>query len=242
MAWRRRGARRRRTYRRVTRRNTYRRSSRGRGRRRTHFPLQGVPKSRTARLRYAITFTQNVPTTGVAQIARFSANGIFDCDITGGVLTHSQPMGYDQLMERYDHYIVVGSKMTTTFMQKADTGVRTACFLQLTDTGNFTAANTNYQNLLEFGTRLRVIGGANDSENGRCTLVSKYSPKKFMKGWSMDNPNFWGSVGANPSEDVLFEVGCCPTETLDDCPPLLVTVLIEYLVVAFERRVRVFES
>lgn len=43
----------------------------------------------------------------------FSANGLFDPNITG---TGHQPMGFDQLMLLYEHYTVLRAKVTVTFI------------------------------------------------------------------------------------------------------------------------------
>lgn len=48
---------------------------------------------------------------GLASTHVFSANGLFDTDITG---VGHQPSGFDQLMTFYDHYTVTHAKITVT--------------------------------------------------------------------------------------------------------------------------------
>ncbi len=50
-------------------------------------------------------------TTPVAYV--LAANGLYDPDITG---TGHQPMGFDQLMSFFQHYVVVSAKITAQFL------------------------------------------------------------------------------------------------------------------------------
>jgi len=64
-------------------------------------------------LLYSETVPISATGAGVVGYYAFSANGLYDPNITG---TGHQPMGFDQLMLLYEHYTVTRAKVTVTFM------------------------------------------------------------------------------------------------------------------------------
>lgn len=67
----------------------------------------GMPKVRTARLRYVQTQTMTTADAGALADVAYYANGPF-LPVTGG----HQPMGFDQWSALYDRYIVKGSRIS----------------------------------------------------------------------------------------------------------------------------------
>jgi hypothetical protein len=69
------------------------------------------PASIVKRLRYSTSFALT-STSGAVASWVFRANDLFDPDLTG---TGHQPMGFDQLMNWYNHFCVVESRIVCTF-------------------------------------------------------------------------------------------------------------------------------
>jgi len=69
------------------------------------------PARTTKWLRYSTNFSLTV-TAGAVATYVFRANDLFDPDFTG---TGHQPMGFDQLMVFYNHFVVTHSKLIATF-------------------------------------------------------------------------------------------------------------------------------
>lgn len=89
-------------------------------RRRTLYNVapSGMPRVRTARLRYVQRFTINPQIEGAVDFVQFRANGAFNpaADTSAGG-THTdahQPMGWDQWAVLFNNYVVKGSKITVT--------------------------------------------------------------------------------------------------------------------------------
>lgn len=76
-----------------------------------------LPLKHRCKLYYYSTNTVTF-TTGAANAQVFSANGLFDPDITG---VGHQPMGFDQLMALYEHYTVTKCKIRATLVNEAKT-------------------------------------------------------------------------------------------------------------------------
>lgn len=79
----------------------------------------GFPMGRRNTMRYVENITMS-SSAGVMATHLFSANGIYDPDITG--LGH-QPYGYDQMAAYFNHYVVIGSKITVNWMNEPGSAV-----------------------------------------------------------------------------------------------------------------------
>lgn len=75
-----------------------------------HTPL--LPLSKYARLPYYDSNSLTAPANGLSTAYVFTANGLYDPNISG---VGHQPMGFDQLMLFYEHYCVLSAKITVNF-------------------------------------------------------------------------------------------------------------------------------
>ncbi len=152
-------------------------------------------------LRYASGHIGLSSTSGVVQTQVFSLNGPYDPDITG---TGHQPMGFDQMMQFYNHYCVL----------------RTRCVCRFgTATGNYgtgclrvdaaTTPITDIERIMEFGgnvtTGLEANGafGANKvlSLDADIARLQGITPSALMA----DN-QLRGDVASNPAEQSYLHV------------------------------------
>lgn len=138
-------------------------------------------------------------TTGAQQIHRLLANSMYDPNNTG---VGHQPLYFDQMSALYNHYHVIGAKLTCTFIPKASGGVAMGVGVLINDDSS--AAYTSISNLGEQSRgQTRVIP---PSSTSAVKIVSKYSAKKMFGGSILANNNLQGTASANPTELAYWDV------------------------------------
>lgn len=213
-----------------------------RTRRRRGLPLGGFPAKNIARLRYCEFVTLDATALGSSGclVHHFRANSPYDPNLTGA---GHQPRGFDEQMRIYDHYTVLGSKITVHFESDVDhlATVGQYCFLMLQDS-NSTPANLidimegghNVQTGIKYRPRSTTSGKS-------CVLSQTFSPKKFF-GLGKDadlvqNLVLTASDNSNPIEDAIFTLGvACQRTTTTDPPAIIARVEIEYVVAFTEKK------
>lgn len=207
-----------------------RKSKRRYRRRRRYWPrptksLQrtGFAKSALVKLRYTTTLSLN-PGAGTPGTNVFSANGLYDPDITG---VGHQPMSFDQWMTFYDHYTVLGSKISANFMNPFASFL--LCGIDLRDKAS--AVTTNIENIAENAgtiyTNLEPVGSGRPMK----TLRKTFSAKKFFTKRNVrDEKDLEGTSGANPVEQAYFHVWLMSADgSSDPGATFPVQVTIEYI-------------
>lgn len=170
-------------------------------------PLLGNQYENKRMLYYDMRFG-NTGTAGVVQVYYFTANGVYDPDVSG---TGHQPVGFDQAMLFYEQYVVFRSKITVTFVSAtAGAFIRCGVFLN-PDTSNPTIGQ-----IMENGyMKSTFVGGASASGAGpghhlmkqvslACDSVAYFNSK--TKNLHMMRDVFTGTSAANPSEQVYFGI------------------------------------
>mgnify|MGYP000664889043 CR=1 FL=1 len=190
------------------------------------------PNNSSARrtLRYFGNFQSvNPGLGGLANSVVFSANGLYDPDLTG---VGHQALGFDQYMAMYDHYTVVGAKIKAWY-QNTDSNNAQMAFIAVRDT-NSPPGDT--QEIMENGyiasRHLQVAGVT----SGMGTLEQQVDIAKFLgRKDVLADPSLKGNSVANPSEDVVFWVGAFSFANVD-AGVVNINVVIEYDVIFHERR------
>lgn len=199
--------------------------------RRTRIPrprltLAGQPKSKVVKMRYADQIALNAG-IGAAAFYTFRAGSIFDPDYTG---TGHQPMGHDQWAQFYNHYVVLGAKITVTFSNE-DAGDPMIAGVLLNDDTSLTSATVT--SIIENGKgaycHLDTGGGP-----GIRRISQKYSAKKFFKCDVKDRTDLKATFGTNPTEDAYFVVWTAAMNTGSDPSVVYATVKIDYIVLMSE--------
>jgi hypothetical protein len=179
------------------------------------------------KMRYCDTVTINPGIGGTPATHIFSANGIYDPDITA--IGH-QPIGFDQWMNFYDHYTVVGAKINVNFTNH-NTGDSYVCGVHLDD--DVTVIG-NANSLREQKSNYTYLNRAGESSSMR-QLSQKCSVKKYLgKSNLVDSDECKGTTSANPAEQVYFHVWCAPLDGTSDEGDLRCNVQIDYLVLLTE--------
>lgn len=198
-------------------------------------PLAGFPKSKVVRLRYCEEITLD-PTATTQGVFVFSANGVYDPNVTG--IGH-QPKGFDQNMAFYNHYTVLGSKISLRYCNKTGgNDVPGYAELLLTDDGTTGASLIAPIDMYESRYSKRGIPTTYGTERGyigqRNTLTRKFSAKKFFRSRAVtSDANLRGTAVSNPTDQAYYEFVLFPIN--DNNPGVMVFfVTIEYIVLLAE--------
>lgn len=154
-------------------------------------------------LYYDYTLTRTIPSTGAAAGNYFfSANGVFDPDVTG---VGHQPLGFDQMMLFFEQYTVISSSITVTFT--SDYELRCALFLNPDAT-----SVTEQRAIVENGLAKTVAFAAYTTQTGNfqhqlslsCDVKNYFGRKTNRE--LLDDTNLVGTAAANPTEQVYYAV------------------------------------
>jgi len=200
---------------------------------RNYIPV-GFPKSNLVKLRYVDYCSLN---PGVGTIAQhiFKANGLYDPNTTG---VGHQPMGFDQWSLFYNHYTVIGSKITATFNTPSTAFTGLLIGINLNDDVNM---STDALTVMEQGLTKYRLGNFNTTAGGGngLTISRTFSNKKFFKIKNpSDNINRTGApITADPTElaNYIIFFGAPPGDTTD-FTSLNAVIKIEYIVIFSEPR------
>jgi len=185
------------------------------------------PPKWTGMLRYADSFGLNT-TTGAVNTYIFSTNGLYDPNITG---TGHQPAGFDQMMLSYEHYTVRKARIYANFLNASGNSFPT-CALSIRAG---TTPVTVIQQIIEDGMVVtqRLVGA--NGGNSMSVLKSTCDVAKFG-GISnlLDNPDYKGTIAANPAEQSYFHLQTWSTDAITAL--VTVEVVIEYVATFTEPR------
>jgi len=187
----------------------------------------GFPKTKVVKMRYATNEKYQL-TAGRFQ-KQWRANGIYDPEITTG---GHQPMGKDQWELFYNHYVIVGARIscTVTGSDSSETG-SLAINMLLSD--DATVPSTISALIEEGRGTTQMQGGFNAI--GTRTVIGKYSAKKFFNIKDIkDNLARLGSVlSADPSEAAVFTL-TVEDPALNTTSDISVLTVIDYIVLLSE--------
>lgn len=190
-------------------------------------------KTARATLRYSEGVTITTPAVQNALATHvFSANGCYDPNVTG---IGSQPRGFDQLMQLYDHYTVKSAKINVRFMNQAGSG-RPYVGIAVRDsvTGFVTT-----KDMLEYDgsvvSKLPLARNQAPAAKEMSTyLETSVDIGKFLGRTNvMSDPECKGSAASNPTELVDFHIMAVNTEGSAACEVDAIAT-IEYDVVLHE--------
>ncbi len=179
-------------------------------------------------MRYATTI-QLDPSATSLPFHGFRANSCFDPDFTGA--GHSA-LGFDQYVGIfYDHYTVVGSKISITIVS-TNTTTPVIVVLDLNeDASGAVEIDTEIENNK---CQYAIVTGTNNNPVRR--MRKTFSCKKFFSvAHPIGHHDYAGSLGANPSEQAYYTI-TAQFFTGVDPTPIDIKVCIDYLVVLWEPR------
>jgi len=212
-------------YRAATRAVAYRSRRMGMRRMRTKYPVSrslGIGFPKMLKMTHKYVETVQLLFTGVLATYRFRANGLYDPNQTGG---GHQPIYSDQVKDLYNHYTVIGSKITVKFVPTSTSSVPQHVGINLNDD---TTTPTGFNDLSE-QTQSKIKAIAYSPERP-VTLTCKYSAKKMYGGSVLANSDLRGTGTSDPSEQAYFLLYSFPLDGATSVG-LYCVVNIEYIAV-----------
>ena len=177
---------------------------------------RGIPGFRALNYRTKLTYydVATISTgAGSAGTRVYSSNGLYDPDITG---TGHQPMPFDQLMLSFEHYVTTKALMVVNFKNTSTTNTMSVAI----SANASSTPQTAYGQLCENGVLVRDRLGMYPYADSVKTLSFPIDVGRFGDVRTLiDNPNYEGSVSANPTEQSYFHISCWNPDTVSstDC-------------------------
>lgn len=176
---------------------------------------------------YAETFNLNPGVGGTPSNYVFSANGLYDPNITG--IGH-QPRGFDQIMSLYDHATVIAFK-AEIFCHNQDSGNAVMLVGYLNDDN--TPVTSQYDVMEKPTAKIQIISPEQSGPNvGK--MVYTCNPNQFLgRPHPLSVDNLRNSKTSNPAEQVFFILSAFPLGT-GDHGDVNMYVRLEYTAILFE--------
>ncbi len=202
----------------------------------TVFRMPLFQDSKRVTLRYVEDVLSVTGTTGAVGGYVFSANGLFDPNITG---TGHQPMGFDQMMLLYEQATVIASKISFTVYNASSAGVHGLVCAYLSPD---TTVLTSFARTLENGTAKYKLLAPINTPGSFVENLSLACDIRTYFGRSRSIPELISDVtlcntsAANPTEQVYYILIANDALTGTNTVVLDFIVNIEYDVVFWEPR------
>lgn len=171
------------------------------------------------------------PSLGTIYTWVFSANGMYDPDISG---TGNQPIAFDQMTPLYDHYTVIGAKIIVDFAARNEETTNCICGIAIRDTST---TSSNVELYLENpSVKYKMLQSAQGGKTVQ-RVMQKVSPHKWLgRSKPLTDDELRGNATSNPSETVDFHVFVAPHGAASDPGPIDILVTIQYIAVWTEPR------
>lgn len=181
---------------------TYRRKKRYR-RRKARIPLGIYPKQKVCRLRYCEEIFMDAGVGGLS-IYSFAANGLYDPNQSS---TGHQPKGFDEAMLAYNHYQVLGSKITVKHLSSLSATLIPGVFgVHLSDTASRISGYSLEQIYESRMINPRQIKQIMGRTHGGEQVQAFFSQKKMFGRSSKGSDRMRGDATSNPSEGALYDI------------------------------------
>lgn len=186
----------------------------------------GMPTVKVAKLRYVENLSR-ISTAGTMNNYLFRANGIFKPNVTG---VGHKPMGFDQWKLLFNHYVVLGSKITIKVIPETSAVSPAHCGIYLTDT--VTPPYTNPSTLME--SRRGTYKALSPNMARAVTVTNTFSCKKFFNVTDVkdNSARFGGTFLEDPYDLAVYDFWYGTVDGSTDT--VFIQVLIEYIVIFSE--------
>lgn len=173
---------------------------------------------------YSDQFTLDPASAGVTSVATLAANGLYDPFTSGG---GHQPAGFDQYMQLYNEYLVIGSTIKVLFdCRDATNDAMIGIFLE-----DFSTTDVDFRVYIENGNGTWT-GLANLTSGSNVkTLKHKADISYFSKQDIANEDSFTGTSSTNPDDTHYYHIVVAPVYTGDNLGSINCTVEIKYDVI-----------
>lgn len=184
---------------------------------------KGFPKKMVMTHKYN-EIIQHYSSAGAVSYYRFVCNGMFDPNYSGA---GHQPYYFDQMSAIYNHYTVIGAKITLKIIPQAET--QKAFGISLSQNDDAVQTATGLQNTAEQSNGKITLFAGNGTDR-IAYMTDKWSAKKTFGGSILANDNLQGSSTANPTE-LTFWVIAVQALDLTTTTGAWIDVNIQYIAV-----------
>lgn len=154
------------------------------------------------------------------------ANGMYDPDYQIG---GHQPIGFDQMMNMYHHFTVIGAKCKVTWANLSDQPIQ--CGISLLASPSLTTTNRSIENGQTILANIAPLGAGGSIK----TLTYKFSSSKFFGRSSiLSEDDFRGDASTDPVDQAYFHCWCRDIGNTVGDKNLKITATIEYIAVFTE--------
>lgn len=187
-------------------------------------PLDDRKTSRIVKLRYSVSGVQAAGTAGLMSVmTAFRANSIYDPNSAVGGTT---VLDYTKWAGQYNHYHVLGSKITYTIVQAAGDMTSLVFLTKVDDNGtSFSGANPYYEWESDPTVKMKAFNLSSDTKPFK--FSRKFSTKRFLGKRPTDTSALFG---ANPAEQAYFCSALQCANLTDQVPTFTYIVRIDYIV------------
>ncbi len=182
------------------------------------------PKTLVRKLRYVTRTSIDAGAVGAASNLWIRANGMFDPEVAIG---GHQPLGFDQYMALYDHFKVVKSKISVTFLQSTSPRIIGSIYLD-----DDTTANLDIGNMIEQGLTSWAVVASGDVKP---TTISKWFVSKDFFSGKQHSAELLGSDTSDPAEGAFFNISVAGLDPAADPASTNVLIVVDYYVSFSER-------
>lgn len=191
-----------------------------------------APKQLKVKLRYAAVLDLN-PSTGSTVVYKFRANGMYDPNAEVG---GHQPLGFDQYMALFDHFTVIGSKITlVASVGTVSTGITIPSLIGINKNDDVNLVDSTPVALLETPSTVWDVLSTGEGSNTQTTLQMTYSAVKDQGVVNpLDNENLRGSASADPTEQTYYHIFYQSVNDTGDMPALTALCTIDYYAILTE--------
>lgn len=167
------------------------------------------PMRKFAKLKYVKHEIVTGPAANLIVVNEYRANGMYDPEVAVG---GHQPMGFDQLMEQYNHYTVLRAVCEIENMSAIYYNNVIACGALSAESGavtaSFNAGGVNGIREMPITSRDTLITIGQYDQASRTVRLVFDAPKFFGKtAWNLiGDSRFQGTDSADPTEDAVFSL------------------------------------
>lgn len=184
----------------------------------------GFPKKLMMKHRYAdqVQLSCSVGSPGAYV---WSANSLYDPNVTS---SGHQAMYFDQMVQMYERYHVIGSKITVRVVQTVANAVSQLVSLTLDENGS-QVTTLPIANIETAGVKQALIP---PNSNSTYTLTNMYSARKVHGGSSgvLNNSDLYGDNASSPNNQSFYIVNMYSVDGVTTSAVFL-DVLIEYIAI-----------
>ncbi len=195
-----------------------------------------ISTSQIVRMRYVQRVNLDPIVTNAGTYV-FSASGITRPDVT--TTNGHRPISFDEWMIFYNHYVVLGSKMTCQFSHiNGTTAGQQDMMVGLQLKAGNNIDTTDIDTILEQGkTKYKLLSRTGD-KNTSVNVSKTFSTSKFfgISPAEVQDSLYRGSNTSNPSEQAYYHCVAMSTDSSSNAPNIILLVTIDYVVKFTERK------